>query len=382
MPKHRPESGWQPKLRRHASGQGCCRLSGKDYYLGSWPSSAKHPPAAVVQAYERRIAEWLSAGRQAPSSQDMTITELILRYLQHAKQLYRKVDASGVLQPTSEFNLVETALDSLDALYGSTQAKDFRAGSLKAYRAHLEGLVSLANAARAGKLTRHTVNAYVSKVKRMFSWAAEEGEEVFEEAALVRARVFAVRSLKFGQTEAPDRPPVREPAHADFEKVVALAGEPVKTMLLLQSCSGMRPGELIILRAEEIDRACEPWEYRPARHKTQHLGKERHVFFGPRARALLAPLLDAVPSGILFRTASQKKPFSRHRFWQCLKEACLKAGVPHIHPHQLRHLAATEAHRQFDLSHSAAMLGDTVEVARGYSHARDEKARTVAEKIG
>jgi hypothetical protein len=53
-----------PSLRRHEpSSLGVVTLNGRDHYLGHWPAGRKNAPEAVRVAYDRLIAERLTAGR-------------------------------------------------------------------------------------------------------------------------------------------------------------------------------------------------------------------------------------------------------------------------------------------------------------------------------
>src|SRR5262249_30330844 len=65
----------------------------------------------------------------------------------------------------------------------------------------------------------------------------------------------------------------------------------VRAMLELQQLTGMRPGEVCKLRLSEVNRAGDPWVFRPERHKTAHRGKSRVIPIGPKARALLVGFL-------------------------------------------------------------------------------------------
>jgi integrase len=58
-------------------------------------------------------------------------------------------------------------------------------------------------------------------------------------------------------------------------------------MIELQLVTGMRPSEVVLLRACDIDMSGKIWEYRPASHKTEHQGIECVVFLGPRARPIV-----------------------------------------------------------------------------------------------
>jgi integrase len=67
----------------------------------------------------------------------------------------------------------------------------------------------------------------------------------------------------------------------------------IAAMVDLQMLTGARCGELVIMRPIDLetDRGDGVWVYRPAVHKTEHLGKQREIFVGPRAQQVLAPFL-------------------------------------------------------------------------------------------
>ena len=45
------------------------------------------------------------------------------------------------------------------------------------------------------------------------------------------------------------------------------------------------------MRTRDIDTSGKIWEYRPESHKTEHHGKERVIFLGPRAQEIVRPFL-------------------------------------------------------------------------------------------
>jgi hypothetical protein len=71
-----------PKYRKHrASGQAVITLYGRDFYLGPYGTKVSRGE------YDRRIGEWLAAGRpaQMPGSQnDITVVELAAAYRKYA----------------------------------------------------------------------------------------------------------------------------------------------------------------------------------------------------------------------------------------------------------------------------------------------------------
>ena len=73
---------------------------------------------------------------------------------------------------------------------------------------------------------------------------------------------------------------------------------PLKRLMLsrgagkyVQLVTGMRPGEVVLMRACDIDMSGKTWEYRPESHKTEHHGIERVIFLGPRAQTIARPFL-------------------------------------------------------------------------------------------
>ncbi len=355
-----------PKLRRHkALGRGVVRLNGRDYYLGAWPDGQEGPPPAVQEAYDRKIAEWLAAGRLGAPAAGLTVYELGRHYLQHAQQYYRK-EWDGELLLTGEMGVVRCALRYLLALYGPTAASAFGPLALQAIQAKM---------VTAG-LCRRTINSYVRKIKQVFRWGV--ARELVPTAVLVALQT--VRELSRGRTEAAEYPDVGPAPQASVEAVLGRAAAPVPAMIGLQLLTGMRPGELVGLTVEEVDRSRTPWEYRPS-HKTEHLGRDREIYFGPQARALLGPLLEQA-RGHVFRQARSRRPFSVSHYWRKIQEACAAAGVEPWHPHQLRHTKATEVEESHGIEATAAVLGNTVDVAKIYAHAKRQTARRIAEEMG
>ena len=65
----------------------------------------------------------------------------------------------------------------------------------------------------------------------------------------------------------------------------------VSDMVEFQRATGARPTEVCILRPCDIDRSGDVWIYRPESHKTEHHGKDRQIYIGPKAQAALARYL-------------------------------------------------------------------------------------------
>jgi integrase len=65
----------------------------------------------------------------------------------------------------------------------------------------------------------------------------------------------------------------------------------VADMVRFQRLTGCRPGEVCQIRPCDVDRSGEVWQYRPKSHKTEHHGRERIIYIGPQAQAVLLPYL-------------------------------------------------------------------------------------------
>lgn len=390
-----------------ASGRGVVRLGGKDHYTGPWGS-----PEAEA-AYERLVAEWLANGRslpdptaadghpgtQGPLAGGPTVSDVILAFWKHAQVHYR--DADGKL--TSEPSHFRSALKPLRAMYGLEPAAAFSPKKLKAVR----------EAIAATGITRPEVNRRVSKVRHVFKWAvAEELVPVATWQALL-----ALRGLQAGRCDCPEPEPVTPVPAEHVEAALPHLRGVVRAMVEVQRLTGMRPGEVCRLRAAEVRRDGDVWEYRPARHKTAHRGKERVVFIGPRAQAVLAPYLGGDPAGYVFSPQAALAELNRERArrratkyyasrqgWQrpkadperrpgerytpvsyarAIARACRKAGVPAWAPNRIRHAVGTEIRKRYDLEAAQVVLGHTrADVTQVYAERDQDRARRIMAEIG
>ena len=94
-----------------------------------------------------------------PPLRPIPISEVVLRYFEHAEAYYRK---NG--EPTGEHKVIRCALRPLLDLYGSECAAEF--GPLKLKKVREEMI--------RRDWTRHYVNVSVGRIKRCFTWAASE----------------------------------------------------------------------------------------------------------------------------------------------------------------------------------------------------------------
>ena len=414
MPKL-PENA-VPSYRLHKqSGQAIVTLSGRDFLLGPFNSAASR------REYARVVGEWIADGRRLHHRAELgrTVNELILSYWRYAKSYYCK---NGT--PTSEIGALEHALVPLKELYGNTLAAEFRPLALQALRERMIGR----------GWARKTINGHIQRVKRMFKWAVAR-ELVPPD---VHHGLSAVEGLRRGRSAAKETEPVRPVPEGQVDaviaalspslaKVIALQSQrdeasttvatnpaaevrlrqldaeidrlaarvpdesPVAAMVQLQRLTGMRSGELVVMRSADVDVSGDNWVYMPPSHKTEHHDRPRSIYLGPRARQVLRPFLRQDLQAYLFdpRRAvaahrarerllrkSKVQPSQQDRrkrsprrtardhydtasYRRALQYGCERAGVPEFHPHRLRHNCATRLRALFGIEAARVVLGHT-----------------------
>ncbi|MCA9027766.1 MAG: tyrosine-type recombinase/integrase [Planctomycetaceae bacterium] len=163
-------------------------------------------------------------------------------------------------------------------------------------------------------------------------------------------------------------------------------------MIELQGLTGMRPGEILILRPGDMTMD-EVWKYRPESHKMEHHGKERIIFLGEKAQAILRPWLDRHSESYCFqpaqsdrsknRSANAGKPYRRDSYTLAIRRACKKAGISPWSPNQLRHTHATLVREQFGLEADQVVLGHSrADVNQVYAERNHKLAAEVQKLIG
>ena len=88
-------------------------------------------------------------------------------------------------------------------------------------------------------------------------------------------------------------------------------------MIDVQLLTGMRPGEVVLMRTCDIDRSADVWVYRPEHHKTLHHGHDRAIYIGPKCQELLTPLLKKdEPEAYLFSPADAERERLAYGVWE------------------------------------------------------------------
>jgi integrase len=363
-----------PKYRLHrASGRAVVSLDGRDVYLG------KHGSPESRAEYDRVIGEWLARGRRPPTDEraHVLLKEVILGYFEDCRQKF----------PEVEVVKIRDALKAVRTLYGERPAAEFNA---MAYGAVRQAMI------RSG-LCISTVRDRLSHVKRMLAWGIVR--ELISDKALNVIRAFEkVEPLRVGRSDVKASREVKPVPEHDLRAVLPHVPPTIAAMLMIQFFSGMRPGEVCRMTGGEIDRSGDIWIYRPARHKTAHLGKARAVPLGPQAQAVLSPWLRPdSPDLPLFRPETGytsdrgRRPGRRHfrptytknTYAQAVVRGCKRAGVPIFRPNRVRHASATRIRKMFGLEAAQVALGHSrADVTQIYAEKNLELAIKVAREQG
>ncbi len=237
-----------PKYRKHKqSGQAIVTINGRDFLLGPHDSKTSH------QKYDQLIAEWLDRGRQplVPAIADLTVAELASRYWSYAQIKYVRHN-----RPTAEHFKIKTALRHLLRFYEYYRAAEFGPIQLRAVRQ------SMIDAGWA----RSYINQQVSVLVRLFKWAVTEGMI----PPAVHATLELVEGIRLGETSARETGRIQCIDDSIVDATLPYLSPTVRAMIELQRATGMRPGEICILRPCDIDRSRAIWEYSPSEHKTAH----------------------------------------------------------------------------------------------------------------
>lgn len=378
------------------------------YYRAAWvAASGRRFQRSFGQArllamnrFARFHARWVADyhTRNPDVAPPATVGEAWQRFARHAAEHYRHADGS----PTREADNLAAAFDPVLRLFGDLRADEFGPRSLVTVR---EAMID-------SGLCLNEINKRVRKVRQVFKWLA------LQELVPIGTwhGLLTVDAIRAGRTTARTSAPVGPVPDAHVWAVVEQALPTIRAMILVQYHTGMRPGELCMMRPIDIDTAGVVWAYRPGQHKTIHRQRERVILLGPRAREAIEPYLHRELTACLFsprETISQRAAGApSHRRISCdsacdsarqtprterrvgtaydakgyalaIRRLCAEHGIPHWSPNQLRHSYATRVRQHFGLEAAQIMLGHArADVTQLYAERDLSRAREVVERIG
>jgi integrase len=386
-----------PRYRLHApSGQARVILDGRHLYLGRYDSeeSRAEYDKLVRKLLTDRAAAELEARVQI--SNDLTVAEVAAAYLKFARTYYVKRGRG-----TPEYDHVFSAIGAVTDRYGHDLITTLGPLKVKAIRAEW---------VKAG-LVRGQINKRVGRIRRMVAWGVEE--ELIPPS--VHHALKAISGLKKGRSRAPEGKRVLPVPEAWVDAIRTHVNRQVWAMIELQRLCGARPGEIVILRTIDISTTGRIWEFRPVENKMEHEDCNRVIYFGPQAQEILRPWLRTELEAFLFsprdvmaerwadQRSKRKSPvqpsqvsrklprprrapadrYTSKSYARAIRQACLKAGVPHWVPNQLRHLVGTKVRQEMGLEASQVVLGHAhADVTQVYAERDAELAKQAMERLG
>jgi integrase len=316
------------------------------------------------------------------------IPDLVRAYMAFADAYY--VDPNG--EPTKEPEDIRYAMKVLLACFPALPVDEFGPLRLKTVQ---EAMIDK-------NWCRNLINQRIGIIRRMFKWAVSE--QIV--SSVILHGLQAVAGLKRGRTRAKESKPVKPVDEQHVYATLAHTTPVVAAMIELQLLTGMRPGEMCLIRPCDLDRSGPVWHYYPEKHKNAYRSIERVVAIGPRGQELLRPFLLRPEDAYCFSpaesekqrrqklTAQRKTPLccgnrigtnrrtipkqtagdkydstnyrSAVRYaTTAARKVIRKAGddpdkvLPYWTPYQLRHTAATKVRKEMGYECAGATLGHT-----------------------
>tara|TARA_R110002111_G_scaffold244674_1_gene306917 strand:+ start:114 stop:1361 length:1248 start_codon:yes stop_codon:yes gene_type:complete len=386
----------------------------REYKLGVYNSPES------LEMYHNLIAKWEASNRclpriVKPDEQDQTgpsVSAVCLEYIRWAKEYYS----------SRETETIRSAIRILRKYHGTEPANSIGPVKLRALREVVIG--------SEYDWSRNYTNAQMSRIKRMFKWAASR--ELIP--ITTHQSISTLESLKRGRCKARETEKIGSVDPSVVAQTMPFLNHQVAAMVELQLLTGARPGEIVIMRPCDIDRSGDVWIYIPSKHKTEHLNKSRTIYIGPQAQKIIQQFLNRDQYSYLFspieaeedrrkrefearvtplsygnkrgdnkKLNPQKRPgahYTTNSYMRAIHKACTHAwpipqGMPiqgkaqwvkdhRWSPNMLRHTASTiirakhglEA-AQLMLGHSSAMVTDAV-----YADRDQTKLMDIARDVG
>lgn len=304
------------------------------YWRGEYRElPGKFRSAKSLAAYQSMCLIVEATGALPPavhSSEVITIKELGKRYLAAMRIKF----GPGSNEPTYRSYAVRMVV----GMFGSLTVAEFTPVQLKAVR----------QAVIDSGLVRRTANKRTQHLVQMIQWAVEEGLATSEQWQRLKA-VEQIRAGQFGSRDNPDKKPVSE---SHYQETLQYLRPRTADALRVLALTGMRTGELLAMRPQDIEKSERHWFYSPPRHKTMES-------IGSKLIAIPEPAVE-----ILIKY--MPKDFTK-RFFPCgaswllraVERACERHGIPHWHPHQLRHMLASKVAESIDERAAQKLLGHT-----------------------
>lgn len=321
----------------------------------------------------------LSNSPQPQSTSALTLVRLVEGFLADAKKTY--VDRRGV--ETGEAANLAYGLRPLVALVGAIAAEDFRPR-------HVDTFIK--SQIKQG-VSRQTINKRIGYIKRMLRWGKEK--ELITPTPFEYCRDLS--GLRAGRGARESAPIEAVPLNI-VELTLTHLPEVLQDMVRLQLLAAMRPEEVCAMRLRDVDMSGKVWVYVPRQHKNEWRGKQRRIYLGPKAQAIVGKYVGMELDAPIFsprlaiKQRRSKLPRS-HRYGdsydtrsyrKAIWYACDLAEIDRWSPNRLRKAQLDLVERDQGKQAARAYAGHTrVETTQDHYLSRDDSlARKVAEKVG
>ncbi len=297
-------TGAMPQVRLHkATKQALVRVSGRAVYLGRFGSpdaNARYvelmiehgflpgapradrpepPPVQPEPAPEPEPTRMPAANEPVPVG--ITVGEVAHMYLDHIEATLPAGRRSSKYEKALTATRAVRALATMPAAaFGTRALLDVRQRLVLTPAAHRKPDAT----GRVPTLSRRYVNEVIGYVRRMFDWAVLH-ELVPNDRV---AALAVVKPLRAGDTLARETKRRKRVPVAVVEATLPYLTKEVADLVWFIRLTGCRPSEAARLRLSRVlDRHKPVWRYVPTKHKTAHMGKQRHVPIGPAAQAII-----------------------------------------------------------------------------------------------
>lgn len=391
------KASWPPKVypnNRDGTERMSVTIDGKrkEITLGKIGS-----PEAKAE-YQRQLAILLANGGRypsaAPTPNEALVVDVTIAFLEAAE---REHGADW-----GQFPKYQSAFRPLLAIHGKQPAKVFDADALDALRRIMAAGTWMTEEEKADyekrKLpigwARSVINQRITLIKATWAWA--ERKKMIPAGSY--ANLLTVKSVRGKATWCRETPARDATSRADLDKVLPHCPAPVAAMLELQWWSGMRSGEVRMMKLGNIDRSGKVWLYLPDVDKNAWRGDPTPpVALGPECRKILAPWIAAAPSddAYLFRPLVSRMGkrndaliagpdccYSERAYPQAVDRACTRAGVKII-PYGGRHATKMRITRNVGADAARAVLRQKSIISTTHYGAIDtEHATEVMSRLG
>lgn len=235
------------------------------------------------------------------------------------------------------------------------------------------------------KLSRVYINHTVNRIAQGLRWLAEHGH--IPDASAISVQLLS--PLPAFRSGLPEPAKVQPVTWESVEKTLGALTQFWQSIVLVQWHTGMRPGEVCSLRADEISTDGDIWIIdKGVNHKTAYKGKKKVIPLGPNARAVLKPWLEIARlkrQTYIFR--ARNGGVSGHviesSYCHAVDRACRKLRIPEWSPNQIRHAYATRLRAEAGLDAAQLMLGhSSADITQIYAEIELKRAAELAAKLG